>query len=230
MRFKSGPAGCGTTRYRFKRPSQSRARQRRQARSQDVHKGVAPAGLPFFSILPEVKSGRTPTPARSPCRSAGCVLRCQLFAGVDDHDAERCESGRIGVPGEHESWQRDRGFESHPLRHSWRDRSRRFVDQMAMARQLYRRAMGLPVHDEVSPGDGQSFTERGWDSNEGDRGGEAPPRGEHTRGLAPSVGARGALVERDFECPPSPPNRACSTARPYNGGRADKCRKRFPWP
>ena len=31
--------------------------------------------------------------------------------------AERCESGRFGVPGEHVCWQRHRGFESHPLRH-----------------------------------------------------------------------------------------------------------------
>ena len=34
--------------------------------------------------------------------------------------AERCESGRIGVPGEHVNWQRFRGFESHPLRHTLR--------------------------------------------------------------------------------------------------------------
>ncbi len=33
--------------------------------------------------------------------------------------AERCESGRIGVPGEHVCWQRHRGFESHPLRHNF---------------------------------------------------------------------------------------------------------------
>ncbi len=32
--------------------------------------------------------------------------------------AERCESGRFGVPGEHVCWQRHRGFESHPLRHT----------------------------------------------------------------------------------------------------------------
>ncbi len=30
--------------------------------------------------------------------------------------AERCESGRIDMLGKHASWQRDRGFESHPLR------------------------------------------------------------------------------------------------------------------
>ena len=33
-------------------------------------------------------------------------------------DAERCESGRIDMLGKHASWQRDRGFESHPLRHN----------------------------------------------------------------------------------------------------------------
>ena len=38
-----------------------------------------------------------------------------------------------------------------------------------------------------------------------------PLHGEHTRGLAPSVGA---LFQRDFECPPSPPNRARSTRSP----------------
>ena len=32
-------------------------------------------------------------------------------------DAERCESGRIDMLGKHASRQRDRGFESHPLRH-----------------------------------------------------------------------------------------------------------------
>jgi hypothetical protein len=32
--------------------------------------------------------------------------------------AERCESGRIDMLGKHASRQRDRGFESHPLRHS----------------------------------------------------------------------------------------------------------------
>ena len=31
--------------------------------------------------------------------------------------AERCESGRIDMLGKHASRQRDRGFESHPLRH-----------------------------------------------------------------------------------------------------------------
>ena len=42
--------------------------------------------------------------------------------------AERCESGRIDMLGKHASGQLDRGFESHPLRHSfalpakeWRD-------------------------------------------------------------------------------------------------------------
>ena len=33
-------------------------------------------------------------------------------------DAERCESGRIDMLGKHASRQRDRGFESHPLRHT----------------------------------------------------------------------------------------------------------------
>jgi hypothetical protein len=33
-------------------------------------------------------------------------------------DAERCESGRIDMLGKHASRQRDRGFESHPLRHA----------------------------------------------------------------------------------------------------------------
>ena len=33
-----------------------------------------------------------------------------------DEYTERCESGRIGVPGEHVCWQRHRGFKSHPLR------------------------------------------------------------------------------------------------------------------
>ncbi len=33
-------------------------------------------------------------------------------------DAERCESGRIDMLGKHASRQRDRGFESHPLRHN----------------------------------------------------------------------------------------------------------------
>ena len=32
--------------------------------------------------------------------------------------AERCESGRIDMLGKHASRQRDRGFESHPLRHT----------------------------------------------------------------------------------------------------------------
>jgi hypothetical protein len=33
-------------------------------------------------------------------------------------DVERCESGRIDMLGKHASRQRDRGFESHPLRHA----------------------------------------------------------------------------------------------------------------
>ena len=33
--------------------------------------------------------------------------------------AERCESGRIDMLGKHASRQRDRGFESHPLRHNY---------------------------------------------------------------------------------------------------------------
>ena len=43
------------------------------------------------------------------------MLRCHPFALLD---AERCESGRIDMLGKHASRQRDRGFESHPLRHT----------------------------------------------------------------------------------------------------------------
>jgi hypothetical protein len=43
------------------------------------------------------------------------MLRCPPFALLD---AERCESGRIDMLGKHASRQRDRGFESHPLRHT----------------------------------------------------------------------------------------------------------------
>ncbi len=43
------------------------------------------------------------------------MLRCYPFALLD---AERCESGRIDMLGKHASRQRDRGFESHPLRHT----------------------------------------------------------------------------------------------------------------
>ena len=43
------------------------------------------------------------------------MLRCVLFALLN---AERCESGRIDMLGKHASRQRDRGFESHPLRHT----------------------------------------------------------------------------------------------------------------
>jgi hypothetical protein len=42
------------------------------------------------------------------------VLRCRL-AKIG---AERCESGRIDMLGKHASQQWDRGFESHPLRHT----------------------------------------------------------------------------------------------------------------
>ena len=41
-------------------------------------------------------------------------VKMPLFAFPD---AERCESGRIDMLGKHASRQRDRGFESHPLRH-----------------------------------------------------------------------------------------------------------------
>lgn len=66
---------------------------------------------------------------------------------------ERCESGRIDMLGKHASQQWDRGFESHPLRHSWRDRSCRMVDRRAVARQPYQMAIKFSAHEKVSPGD-----------------------------------------------------------------------------
>ena len=54
---------------------------------------------------------------------------------------------------------------------------------------------------------------RGWDLNEGARGGEAPPRGEPTRGLAPSVGARGETA------------RATSNAHPLRQSWRDRNRQ-----
>ena len=56
------------------------------------------------------------SPYPLPCRLSGRVIRCCPLA--NSHGLERCESGRIGVPGEHVNWQRFRGFESHPLRHT----------------------------------------------------------------------------------------------------------------
>ena len=52
--------------------------------------------------------------------------------------------------GKHASRQRDRGFESHPLRHSWRDESCRIVDRRAVTRQPYQRAMKFSAHEKVS--------------------------------------------------------------------------------
>ncbi len=68
-----------------------------------------------------------PLPCRLPCRLVECMLRCRSLKKIARPAAERCESGRIGVPGEHESWQRDRGFESHPLRQTKLVRLRSFA-------------------------------------------------------------------------------------------------------
>ncbi len=94
-------------------------------------------------------------------------------------DAERCESGRIDMLGKHASRQRDRGFESHPLRHR--------IEPCKVEKAC---ALELP-----SRTDAVGF-ERG-----GSRGRGSPAWGD-TRGRAPSVGTR----ERDFECPPSSPS------------------------
>ncbi|SPP64042.1 hypothetical protein NITLEN_11128 [Nitrospira lenta] len=42
----------------------------------------------------------------------------QCYNPASRMGAERCESGRIDMLGKHASQQWDRGFESHPLRHT----------------------------------------------------------------------------------------------------------------
>ena len=84
-------------------------------------------------------------------------------------DAERGESGRIDMLGKHASRQRDRGFESHPLRH--RNVPCK-IGTMCV----------LNCHREL----------RRWDSNEGDRGGDTPLRGETRGGRPPQWERAGA--------------------------------------
>ena len=50
-----------------------------------------------------------------PCLAAH---RTACYNPASRMGAERCESGRIDMLGKHASRQRDRGFESHPLRHT----------------------------------------------------------------------------------------------------------------
>ena len=56
-------------------------------------------------------------------------------------DAERCESGRIDMLGKHASRQRDRGFESHPLRH-----------QRLLDHRLANRGDGIDIVTVTGPG------------------------------------------------------------------------------
>ena len=83
-------------------------------------------------------------------------------------NAERCESGRIGVPGEHVCWQRHRGFESHPLRHSNKGNG---IESGART----------PAKD----------SRRGWGSNGGSEGGGPPSWGDRSE-----AEARGGITRR----------------------------------
>ncbi len=83
-------------------------------------------------------------------------------------DAERCESGRFGVPGEHVCWQRHRGFESHPLRHSTRSK--------------------LLAHGKPRDASSAAFCE----SNGAPSAPERAKRGEGGRGAATCLSARSA--------------------------------------
>ncbi len=125
------------------------------------------------------------------------MLRCPLFFNSDRNGTERCESGRIGVPGEHECWQRHRGFESHPLRHSWRDRNRQFIDPRAVARQSTNRSQQLITGNGVASR--QESQIEGGIRTRGIAGERLPRVGRH-EGAGPLSGS--ASCERDFESHP----------------------------
>ena len=78
-----------------------------------------PCGHAGFSHVTGIDPGRDLSTV-APLSSVLLLRRLHAkMTASDDNpcNAERCESGRIGVPGEHVCWQRHRGFESHPLRH-----------------------------------------------------------------------------------------------------------------
>ncbi len=115
--------------------------------------------------------------------------------------AERCESGRFGVPGEHVCWQRHRGFESHPHRHHVQLPYSHSVELVDAKKPMKEGGIRTGVLKGVCPLHG--VTERS----------------EGARGLGPLAGAR-AAPKRDDECPPSPPAFAkASAGRPAGASR-----------
>lgn len=54
--------------------------------------------------------------------------------------------------GKHASWKRDRGFKSHPLRQTWRDRYTPTIKGQAVARQTYQQAVNDERRKAVSLG------------------------------------------------------------------------------
>src|SRR6476620_2644928 len=113
----------------------------------------------------------SPVKRALPLMEAHARIRRSMFA-------ERCESGRIDMLGKHASRQRDRGFESHPLRHTI--------------------AVGIGNRSPNGNYVAIQVTKKGWDSNRGCEG-EIPLHGERTRGLGPLSRSASRRGERDFE-------------------------------